>query len=92
MDVGDPASQAGEHVLRRAHVEVDPRHVGLVANPLQPAVHHGHRPIAGKKTGHEEDGPPVTTRKAATAKNRIAQQRRQLAQRQRIRDPHRQGW
>jgi len=48
----DAPAKSGQHVLRRAHVEDDARHVRLVADALQPAVQHAERPIARKKARH----------------------------------------
>ncbi|OLC16986.1 MAG: hypothetical protein AUH32_00165 [Actinobacteria bacterium 13_1_40CM_66_12] len=38
--------QPGKHVLRRADVEIDPRHVRAVTDALEPSVHHSQRPVA----------------------------------------------
>jgi hypothetical protein len=46
LDLRHSVAQAGEHVLRVQHVEVDAREVRAVTHPLQPAMKNAHRPIA----------------------------------------------
>jgi len=92
LDVGQPASQPGEHVLRRAHIEVDPGHVRAVADALEPSVHDRQRPIAGQESRHQQDCAAVSMPHAAAPEDRVSKQRAELAHSQRIGDLHRQGW
>jgi hypothetical protein len=46
LDLGHSVAESGKHGLRVKDIQVDAGEVRVVADPLQPAVHQTHRPIA----------------------------------------------
>jgi hypothetical protein len=92
LDLGHSVAEAGEHSLRMKDVEVDARKVRVVADPLQPTVHQAHRPIAREEAWNQEHCATVAARNATPAKDRVLPKSVQLAQGERIPEPHVLGW
>ena len=86
------AAQARQHALRVLHVEQDAREVRAVSDSTQPRMHHSERPVAGEETRDQKDRPAVPGRHPPAAEHGVLEQRRQLADRERVPQPHSVRW
>jgi len=82
------AAEAREHALGVADVEDDPRQLALVADAAEPPVEDPKRPVAGQEPWDQEHRPAVASGHTATAKHRVLEQGRQLAEREGVPQPH----